>query len=474
MLAGIEPRSEQVDPRARQQAAVLAFGSRTNARPQLSVLMQDAVVLVAEILQANLTGVGEVVADGRTLTLTIAAIGTEGRPVDPVVHKSSLDAVDSMAAYALNAASPIVTSELAAEKRFTDVFLRRLRVVSAMTVPLHLGEEPFGSLGVYSRQQREFTQDDVHFAETIAHLLTSSVARVKAEEALQQQRAFTSTVLETVDSLVLVLNAESKLVRMNRACEATAGFSIGEVRDKPFCNVFVVPEEIEMFQGIFRSTVSDKLPCQFEGSLLTKDGNRRSISWSLKVICDEHESVQSIMLAGTDRTEQLDAQRELEHTRKVAAETTRSLGELRQEIAAQGYFGDRRIASLIGIPGEETSGADDGETHQPFQPAGGSSGKDRRTSPRETYQYYQSIAPIHGGVIPSPNRFFAVACEDISAGGVAFCLDEAPDFEDLVVALGQSPALSYFTARIVRVVERVRDRKKVYLVGCRFTGRVYL
>ena len=45
-----------------------------------------------------------------------------------------------------------------------------------MTVPLHQNKVPLGTIGVYCRQPRRFKLEDLHFAETIAHLLASSIA----------------------------------------------------------------------------------------------------------------------------------------------------------------------------------------------------------------------------------------------------------------------------------------------------------
>jgi hypothetical protein len=84
------------------------------------------------------------------------------------------------------------------------------------------------------------------------------------------------------------------------------------------------------------------------------------------------------------------------------------------------------------------------------------------------------IAPIIAGVIPSHKNFFEVACRDISAGGIAFVLDNPPDFQSLVVALGNPPSVSYFSARVVRVADTVHEGKPAYLVGCQFTGRIHL
>src|SRR6185369_5644012 len=51
----------------------------------------------------------------------------------------------------------------------------------------------------------------------------------RTEEALQEERKFASAVLDTVGALVLVLDADGRIVRFNRACERTTGYLSGDV-----------------------------------------------------------------------------------------------------------------------------------------------------------------------------------------------------------------------------------------------------
>lgn len=102
------------------------------------------------------------------------------------------------------------------------------------------------------------------------------------------------------------------------------------------------------------------------------------------------------------------------------------------------------------------------------------SGFDNRTSPRREYPYRQQIAPMHSGLIPSPDKFFTVRCKDLSSGGVAIYLQQPPDFQNLVVSLGMPPSVRHFTAEVMHVAEVAEAGATLYRLGCRFTGRVYL
>ncbi|MHB1035353.1 MAG: PilZ domain-containing protein [Pirellulales bacterium] len=125
-------------------------------------------------------------------------------------------------------------------------------------------------------------------------------------------------------------------------------------------------------------------------------------------------------------------------------------------------------------------------------------GTERRTQRRMPFRCTQRIAPYVGGHLPDRSRFREVQCYDISSGGFSFLAPRTPDFELFVAAFGADPDAICLTARVAHtstvqvyscgLVERVRhdcqptngcgphgcQRDPMFLVGCRFVGRVFL
>lgn len=463
ILDGMAPEQTSVEDLSRRQAAMLAFARRASAQPEISVLMQDAMALLSEALGTELGGVGEILPDGRTLVMRVAATDKHGKLVNPITHDTPLSAEGSMAGFALNAACPVVIPNLSAEKRFTDLLLRRLGVISALCVPLSLGEEGFGVLGAYAKKERHFTNDDVYAAETVGHLLTASVARTHAEMQYAQQRELTSSVLEMVDSLCLTLDLHGTLLDMNQAGQRVTGFSLQELRGKPIWQTLLVPEEVELVRGFLSTSTSQICPCEFESGFLTNSGTRRRAVWSLRVVSNESGHPTRILMIGNDRTQQMEMECELRKTREIADRATRMVEELRSRVnkAADLAAGVDLAKEAMALQKEEQ--AEPGAR------------RELRASPRLAYHYYQLIAPLYtGNRMPPRKEFFPVECNDISAGGLSFLFDRRPDFEFLVVALGRQPEETFFTAHVVRVAKKEQDGNTRYLVGCRFTGRISL
>ncbi len=97
----------------------------------------------------------------------------------------------------------------------------------------------------------------------------------RTEEALQEERNVVSAILHTVGALVVVLDPEGRIIRFNRACEQTSGYSLAEVSGQKIWDLFMVPEEVDRFKSVFQQLCSDQLPSDYEGYLVKRDGTRR-------------------------------------------------------------------------------------------------------------------------------------------------------------------------------------------------------
>ncbi len=452
-------------------AALEALGRRVARPSSPAELICDAMSLAAKLLEADLWGSAQVVVGGKLVVKIHSAGRGEApeQPSRPAIHTIPLAAEESLAGKAIGAQASVSVKDLQLPAEAGDEFLRKLGVRAAVVVPIFLAGEPYGAVAVYRREPHAFSPDQTALLETMACWLTPAIGRAKAEEALSDQRQFVSTLLETIDTLVLVLDVDGNVEGINRACRELAGFALPEIRDKPFCSVFAVPEEEELFRKTFRRSVNNKKGCRFESTLLAKDGTRHHIAWSLKVVIDKNSFVQAILLTGTDQTRYAQVCDKLKRAETVARDATSTVRELRRQLAEQPLRGRTSQDD-----GREASQPPSASGRQSAQPAPDPSGADRRRSPRRPYRYRQLVAPVVDDRMPAAEEFCEVECEDISAGGLSFYYPERPEFTQIVVALGQVPFLTHFKAEVIRVADESDETGSRFLVGCRFTGRVDL
>src|ERR1700688_3491419 len=146
----------------------------------------------------------------------------------------------------------------------------------------------------------------------------------RTEEALQEERNVVSAILDTVGALVVVLDPEGSIIRFNRACEQTSGYSLAEVAGQKIWDLFMVPEELERFKSVFQQLCSDQLPSDYEGYLIKRDGTRRLIAWSSTVLPGKNGKPTYIIATGIDITER----KHLEKTiLEISAREQRRIGQ---------------------------------------------------------------------------------------------------------------------------------------------------
>lgn len=146
----------------------------------------------------------------------------------------------------------------------------------------------------------------------------------RTEEALQEERNVVSAILHTVGALVVVLDPEGRIIRFNRACEQTSGYSFAEVDGRKIWDLFMVPEEVDRFKSVFQQLYSDQLPSDYEGHLVRRDGAVRLIAWSSTVLPGDAGAPSYIIATGIDVTER----KHLEKTiLEISAREQRRIGQ---------------------------------------------------------------------------------------------------------------------------------------------------
>ncbi|MFW6268510.1 MAG: PAS domain S-box protein [Bacillota bacterium] len=135
--------------------------------------------------------------------------------------------------------------------------------------------------------------------------------RIKAEQnlktknnELRAQRDFNNTILNTLKSLVVVINTRGEIVRFNNAAEKVTGYSEKEVRGKKVWDIFIIENELEQVKNVFSDLASENFPNENENYWITKNGKKLLISWSNSAILDKNDEVKYVVGTGIDVTEQ--------------------------------------------------------------------------------------------------------------------------------------------------------------------------
>ena len=169
-----------LEMRARQQAALAGLSQRALEGAVLATLLDEAVRLVPAILGCEFCKVMELLPDGKALFLR-AGTGWKKQPL-PVQLATGRQ---SQEGFTLLSNAPVSVEDLRVEKRFLSPSILFDRpVVSGLSVIIHGRQQPYGVLAAHTTRRRRFTNDDVHFLQSLASVLAAAIERRKLEEEL--------------------------------------------------------------------------------------------------------------------------------------------------------------------------------------------------------------------------------------------------------------------------------------------------
>lgn len=146
---------------------------------------------------------------------------------------------------------------------------------------------------------------------------------------LGEERQFVSAVVDTVGSLLIVVDAYGNVVRVNRAlCELT-GYTAAELTGRPVWLALLGAPEAELVERAFVEhgpRFHAVMPKNVEGQLKTKNGERRTVSWTNAALLDVSGLTEYVIGAGIDVTDRKEIQLRLQISDRMASIGTLAAG----------------------------------------------------------------------------------------------------------------------------------------------------
>lgn len=203
----------------------------------------------------------------------------------------------------------------------------------------------------YGRVLHERSGED-DSADATAYLLGASIditERKALTRKLQNERDFIDRVLETVGTLVVVLDPSGQIIRFNKACEAASGYSAEEARGQNVFELLIPPEDHEGVLDYFDRHIQGRDSSLHENHWITKDGDARLLRWSVTTLRDDAGQVQHVIAAGTDITERRRLERQV---LSAADEERRRLGQNLHDLLASQLAGIAMVAQSLAVQAE--------------------------------------------------------------------------------------------------------------------------
>ncbi|MEA2022286.1 MAG: PAS domain S-box protein, partial [Candidatus Caldatribacteriota bacterium] len=136
--------------------------------------------------------------------------------------------------------------------------------------------------------------------------------RKLAEETLRQEKNFTDTLINTAQAIVLVLDKEGKIIRLNHFMEEVTGYKLKEVKGKSWFDTFLPERDRVKTKKLFLKAIDDIQTKGNINSIVTKAGHEVEIEWYDKTLRDENGKTMGLLAVGLDVTERKELQKALE------------------------------------------------------------------------------------------------------------------------------------------------------------------
>jgi len=150
--------------RAHQQAAVAALGQAALNGVELPMLLEQAVLFVAQTLSLDFSSVYQLDDQRQTLQM-VAGFGWNHGVVNSATVRVE---GSSMAAYVLSSSEPVIMRDARTITAFEiPDFVRAHGVISGISLIIPGVKQPWGILEAQSRRGRAFVEDDFHFLQSV-------------------------------------------------------------------------------------------------------------------------------------------------------------------------------------------------------------------------------------------------------------------------------------------------------------------
>jgi len=308
---------QEMETRVRQQEAVAAIGARALSDTSLGNVYKEVCETVTHTLDVEFCKILEAQFDGKTLLLRGGSGWKEG-----LIGTAMVDAGQhSQAGYALQCNQPVVVEDLAGEARFDPAaLLLDHGVVSGLSVIIPGRERPFGVLGAHTSKRRKFKNEDVHFLESVAHILSAAIQRATSESAIQKSEAWLRNLVATTQDAVVSIDRRGCVVLFNQSAERIFGYRAEEIIGRKVNTLMAEPYAAEHDEYIERYEKTRE--AKAIGQIRTVTARRKDgMLFPIELSVTEIEIDENVHYAAfiRDISDKVELQKQLVESEKLAA-----------------------------------------------------------------------------------------------------------------------------------------------------------
>lgn len=227
LMATLMRRNEELSQRNRELEIVSKVGrmllADTDLEYRLTTMLKEAAMTVG-------VGCGCVFVktrDGQRLMLRSAY----GFTASLLVDNLTIGVDDcSLVALSVRTMRPQISEDMANEPNAIRGLVNKLRVMSAISVPMIANGDAIGGLFLAERgEHRSFSSEEVTLVEVVANAAASAVSNALLAEDVEVSRSYWQRTFDSISDMIVVVDASGKVLRANEAMASRLGASASDL-----------------------------------------------------------------------------------------------------------------------------------------------------------------------------------------------------------------------------------------------------
>jgi signal transduction histidine kinase len=266
-----------------QAAAIAYLGQLALSKPALADLLTDTATLLSQILPAELALIWELQPGLQHLSLRTISGWKEGTAIPSPIPVEE----DSLEGLVLRSENPVLVNTIDSEARFqpSNILLEN-GVVSGVAIRIGTMEQPFGVLEVFSPHFQPFSQDNIHFLQSIANIIASSIDLKRQQEKWTATEQNLRQQLDRAQSVPPTSQMQWERYEIkNRLVESRERERLRlaqELHDIPIQDLYGLMYQLDDLRDIVKDADGSKTLDQFNDTLHRVVNNLRAICGELR------------------------------------------------------------------------------------------------------------------------------------------------------------------------------------------------
>jgi two-component system, sporulation sensor kinase E len=300
----------RTEPLAAINSLALAIGRFDS----LQEMLKYALAKVLEVVEADAAGVYLLDEDRGHLTFAVQ----QGLSDEASHDFDALPLGEGLSGRVALTGEPMVLRNLRDHPRLTRMAARAENIRAFASVPLRFSYKTYGTLNIYSHEERDFGEEDVQLLTSMASQIGLAVANTRLYLRLQASERKFRSLVESAKDLIYLVGVDGRITYINPAASSRLGYDPQELCGQSLLISLIASEDQQKVETALQRTLAGEVLSPFEFRMLHADGSIRWFAHTMLPYRNESGTVVGVHCIAYDRTRRREMEAQIARAERLA------------------------------------------------------------------------------------------------------------------------------------------------------------